>query len=58
MSMCEVNILIKKNVTMCLHLKLIDGDNVTASDDSDADSDRDGGYKAKMDKFGINHPLL
>ena len=35
-----------------------DGDNVTASDDSDADSKTVGGYEAKMDKYGINYPLL
>ena len=47
MNMCQMNILIKKNVTMCLHLKLIDGDNVTASDDSDSGSETDWGYEAK-----------
>ena len=28
-----------------------DGDNVTVSDDSDADSETDGGWEAKLDKF-------
>jgi hypothetical protein len=36
-----------------------DGANVTVSGDSDVDSETDGGYKAKkIDKFGINYPLL
>ena len=33
-----------------------DVDNVTASDESDADSETDEGYEAKMVKFGINYP--
>jgi len=36
-----------------------DGYNLTASHDSDTDSETEvGGMKQKMDKFGINYPLL
>jgi len=35
-----------------------DGDNVTASDDSDTDSETERVMKQKVDKFGINYPLL
>ena len=35
-----------------------DGDKVNASDDSDAGSETDGVMKYKMNKFGINYPLL
>jgi len=35
-----------------------DGDNVTASGDSDADRETDGSCEAKHRQFGINYPLL
>jgi hypothetical protein len=35
-----------------------DGDNMTASDYSDTDSDTEEGYEEEMDKLGINYPLL
>jgi hypothetical protein len=35
-----------------------DGDNFTASADSDADSETGGFMKQKIDKFGINYLIL
>jgi hypothetical protein len=35
-----------------------EGDNVTASDDSNADNETDGIMKQKMDKLGINYTIL
>ena len=43
---------------MSTHETDCDGDNITASDDSDTDSETEGFMKQKMDKSGINYPLL
>jgi hypothetical protein len=40
------------------HATDCDGDNVTASDDSVTDSETETVMKQKVDKFGINYPLL
>jgi len=40
------------------HETVSDGENVTASDDSDTDSETERVVKQKVDKFVINYPLL
>ena len=58
MNTCQVNILIKKNVNLSTHETDFDGDNVTASEDSDADNETDWVMKQKIDRFGINYSVL
>ena len=43
---------------MSTHETVSDGENVTASDDSDTDSETERVVKQKVDKFVINYPLL